>query len=103
MSSNVHMLSSQYPVFNTELKNKGFILLDEMFKSNGWHITKNEMGWIGYTKAGYETEFFDIRIDQTKIYVSFPLKNSVFQYTTSFKDYFTACEYIEARFKELQE
>ena len=103
MSSNDNMLSTQYPNFNTEIKNKGFLLLDEMFKSNGWHKTKNEINWITYTKAGFETEFFDIKIDETRIHVCVPLKNSIFQYTTSFKDYFTASEYIENRFKDLHE
>jgi hypothetical protein len=100
MSSNDNMLSEQCTIFNTELKNKGFFIVDEMFKSNGWHMTKNEMNWISYTKAGYETEFFDIKLDANKVYVSIPVKNSIFQYTTSFKDYFTASEYVEQRFND---
>jgi len=91
------MLSEQY---NTELKNKGFLILDEMFKSNGWHMTKNEMNWISYTKTGFETEFFDIKLDTNTVYVSVPVKNSIFQYITSFKDYFTATEYVEQRFND---
>jgi len=100
MSSNDNMLYEQYTIFNTEIKNKGFLILDEMFKSNGWHMTKNEMNNITYTKAGHETEFFDIKIDAYKVYVSIPIKNSIFQYSTSFKDYFTASEYVEQRFKD---
>jgi len=100
MSSNDNMLSNQTTILKTEIKNKGFFLLDEMFKTNGWHMTKNEMNWVSYTKAGNETEFFDIKIDQNKVYVSVPIKNSIFQYTTSFKDYFTASEYVEQRFKD---
>jgi hypothetical protein len=100
MTSNDNMLTEQYSIFNTELKNKGFFILDEMFKSNGWHMTKNEMNWISYTRAGYETEFFDIKLDTHKVYVSIPIKNSIFQYTTSFKDYFTASEYVEQRFAD---
>jgi len=100
MSSNDNMLSNQTTILKTEIKNKGFFLLDEMFKTNGWHMTKNEMKWVSYTKAGNETEFFDIKIDQNKVYVSVPIKNSIFQYTTSFKDYFTASEYVEQRFKD---
>jgi hypothetical protein len=100
MFSNDNMLSVQNEISNTEIKNKGFFLLDEMFKSNGWHMTKNEMNWICYTRAGNETEFFDIKLDQKRVYVSVPIQNSIFQYTTSFKDYFTASEYVEQRFKD---
>ena len=100
MSSNVNMLSTQSNISTTEIKNKGFFLLDEMFKSNGWHMTKNEMNWICYTKTGNETEFFDIKLDKSRVYVSVPIQNSIFQYTTSFKDYFTASEYVEQRFKD---
>lgn len=93
------MLSSEVTV-NTEIKNKGFSLMDDLFKTNGWHIVNNEMDRITYTKTGHETEFFDLKVMQNNIQVSIPLKNSRFQYTTSFKDYFTATEYIETRFKE---
>ena len=80
---------------SSELKNKGFTLLDATFKEKGWHLAKNEMNWICYTKFGDETEVFDIKIDASKIQVSVPLKNSPFNYVTSFKDYFSASEYIE--------
>jgi len=101
MTYNDIMLSTKHNVTtHTEIKNKGFILLDEMFTSNGWHITTNELTCVCYTKTGYETEFFEIKVGQNKIYVSVPVQNSIFQYTTSFKDYFTASEYVEQRFKD---
>ena len=100
MSVNDNTLSGQHTILNTEIINKGFFIIDELFKSNGWHMTINEMNQISYTKSGNETEFFDIKIDRTKVYVSVPIKNSIFQYTTSFKDYFTASEYVEQRFKD---
>ena len=98
MSSNDNMLSNQRSILNSEIKNKGFAILDEMFKKHGWYMVKNEMNWISYTKFGHETDLFDIKIDQKSIHVSIPIKNSVYQYITSFKDYFQASEYIEARF-----
>jgi len=101
MTSYYNTISSQYGMDNSEIKNKGFLILDEMFKSNGWHMTKNEMNWICYTTVGNETEFFDIKIDNSKIYISIPIPNSVFQYTTAFKDYFAASEYVEQRFKDM--
>jgi len=100
MNSNGNMLSQQYTILTTEIKNKGFILLDELFKQHGWHMIKNEMNWISYTKLGHETEFFEIKLDRAKIHVSIPLKNSMYQYNTTFNNYFEASEYIEMRFKE---
>jgi len=41
---------------------------------------------------------FDIKIAADKIIVSTPLKNSIFQYVTTFKSYFDASEYIEQKF-----
>jgi len=98
MISNDNMLSNQYDVLDTELKNKGFVLLDEIFKKHGWHMIKNEVNWISYTKLGNELDLFDIKINQKSIHISIPIKNSPFQYTTSFSDYYRATEYIESRF-----
>ena len=79
----------------SEINNKGFLILDQLFKKHGWHIVKNEMNWICYTKFGNETDVYDIKIDASKIHVSVPLKNSPFNYVTFFTDYFSASEYIE--------
>ena len=100
MNSNTNTLSENKFANDTSIKNKGFMLLDEMFRQYGWHMCKNEMNWICYTKFGQETEFFEIRIDLSKIHVSIPIKNSPYQYNTSFKNYFEASEYIEERFKD---
>lgn len=83
---------------NSDLVNKGFILLDELFKSHGWHLFKNENNWISYTKIGNETSFFDLKISPDSIIVSVPLKNSIYQYVTTFKSYYDASEYVEQRF-----
>jgi hypothetical protein len=99
-NSNTFSENQQYSILDGEIKNKGFALLDEMFKKNGWHMTKNELYWISYSKFGHETEFFEIKLDSTKIYVSIPIKNSPYQYTTTFTNYFQASEYVEERFKE---
>lgn len=91
MATTSNMLSE-----TSEIKNKGFLILDELFKEKGWKMIKNEMNWICYTKFGNETDVFDIKIDPTKIHVSVPLKNSPFNFVTSFTDYFNASEYIES-------
>jgi hypothetical protein len=95
-------LSTSTSQEETTIENKGFILLDNMFKNNGWKLIKNEMNWICFSKPGFQTEYFEIKIDQSKIFVSIPIKNSMFQYKTSFKDYYSASEYIEERFKDLR-
>jgi hypothetical protein len=98
MSSNDNMLTTVTPT--SEIKNKGFILLDSLFKENGWHMTKNEMNLIEYTKQGHESDFFQIKLDQKNVYISVPIKNSPYQYKTTFTNYFDASEYVEKRFKD---
>lgn len=85
---------------DSQIKNKGFAILHELFIENGWHLVKNDFEWIVYSKLGHETEFFEIRLDKNCILVSIPIKNSAYQYRTSFKDYFQASEYLEMRFKD---
>ena len=87
-------------VLNSEIKNKGFAILDEIFKNHGWSLQKNDFDWISYTKFGDETSYFDIKITVDKIIVSVPLKNSNYQYVTTFKSYYDASEYIEQKFTE---
>ena len=82
------------------IKNKGFVLLDELFKENGWALANNEFEAISYVKPGHEIDSFDIEIDNNKIYVCVPLKNSKYKYETRFTDYFTASEYVEMRFQD---
>ena len=98
MSTNDSMLTKENVIFNNELKNKGFALLDVLFKEHSWHMIKNEMNWLCYTKLGNELDLFDIKINQKSIQVSVPVKNSPFQYVTSFKEYYPASEYVESRF-----
>jgi len=99
MNTNDNMLSQGLHLqLNSEIVNKGFSILDIMFRENGWHMIKNEMDRITYTKLGLETELFDIKINKKSISVSVPVLNSPFQFVTSFPDYFQASEYVEARF-----
>ena len=86
------------PILNSDIKNKGFVILDEMFKKHGWHMVKNEPNWINYTKFGDETSCFDIKIATDKIIVSVPIKNSIYQFVTTFKGYYEASEYVEQKF-----
>lgn len=96
MNTNDNMLSND-PVLNSQIKNKGFAILDSIFKQHGWHLVKNELNWICYTKFSDETSFFDMKILQDKIIVSVPIKNSAYQYVTNFKGYYEASEYIQQK------
>ena len=100
MSSNTNnvITNDTSSILNSEIKNKGFAILDQVFREHGWYITKNEMNYISYGKQGLETDFFDIIVEAKTIKVSVPIKNSPFQYVTTFNDYFSASEYVEARF-----
>lgn len=98
-----NMHSVQDSIFNTEVNNKGFAILDTLFKEKGWHLIKNDMNRICYSKFGNETDFFDIKISQKAIHISIPLKNSSYQYNTLFSDYFQASEYVESRFLDFIE
>ena len=82
---------------NNDIKNKGFTILHSLFKEKGWYIVKNEMNWISYTKFGDETSFFEIKILPNKITVCVPIKNSQYQFITSFKGYFETSEFIEQK------
>ena len=82
----------------SEINNKDFTITDKLFKEYGWHLAKNEMNFICYTKLGHETDVFDIQIDTNDIiHVSVPIKNSSYNFVTSFTNYFSASEYIESR------
>jgi len=91
------------PILNSNINNKGFAILDATFKEKGWHLVKNEINWISYTKFGDECSFFDIKILPDKIVVSVPIKNSSYQYITNFKSYFEATEYMEQKLIDYSE
>ena len=86
-------------VFLSGVKNKGFAILDTVFKENGWCLASNDMNWVSFIKSGGDAmNSFDIRVTPEKIIVSIPLKKSVYQYASSFDNYYDACEYVENRF-----
>jgi len=85
---------------SNELTNKGFILLDKVFKDRGWILIKNDFDHISYIEKGKELDIFEITIDSTHIHAHVPLKNSPYNYVTSFTSYFEASEFIETKFKD---
>lgn len=76
-----------------------FDVLQPMFFKYGWGLVcKNNDDSIMYVKPGYETERFEIKIVSTKVIVSVPIRNSIFQYRTSFTSPLDAIGYIKNRF-----
>ena len=82
---------------NATINNKGFSILDSIFKQYQWHLVKNDLNFISYTKFGDETNHFDFKILKDKIVVSVPIKNSSYQFVTNFKSYFEASEFAEQK------
>ena len=86
---------------NLNIKNKGFLLLDILFKEKGWMLSKNELNLIEYKRPDFgDLDYFEIRIDKHKVNVSVPVKHTPYQYKTSFDNYYNAIEYVEKRFKD---
>ena len=86
---------------NLDIKNKGFLLLDILFKEKGWTLTRNELNWIEYKRPDFgDLDYFEIKIDKSKVNVSVPIKHTPYQYKTSFDNYYNTIEYIEKRFKD---
>jgi hypothetical protein len=100
MNNYTHSNNETKILTNNKLINKGFSLLHELFLNNDWMLTINLFNHICYSKKNFETEFFEIILDKKKVYVSIPLKNSIFQYKTSFDNYASACDYVEKMFIE---
>ena len=96
MNTHETMLTND-PVLTSQIANKGFAILDALFHEKGWHLIKNEMNWITYTIRGNECAYFDIKILPDKIVASVPVKNSTYQYVTSFTCYYEASEYVEQK------
>lgn len=92
-----HTMLTSDPIFQSNIINKGFAIVDAMFKEHGWKLVNNEQVWITYIKEGDETSFFDIKVLADKIVVSVPIKRSTYQYVTTFKEYYEASEYIEQK------
>lgn len=102
MNTNDTIYTNDNTVFNDNavnatINNKGFSILDSIFKQYQWHLVKNDLNFISYTKFGDETNHFDFKILKDKIVVSVPIKNSPYQFVTNFKSYFEASEFAEQK------
>lgn len=100
MSSNYLNSETHKQFTEANVKNKGFIVLDELFKTHSWSLITNEMDHITYAKSYMDPNIFDIKVEKASVSVTVPLKNSNFLYTTTFSNYFEASEYVEERLND---
>lgn len=85
---------------NSALANKNFEHIDKLFLENKWSRIDNTKHIVTYSKCGYETEYFRMKLDTDFIYVTIPLKNVPYHYTTKFRDFTEASHYLTSRFYE---
>ena len=91
----------QEPIEQQEqLLNKQFSILVEKFYQHDWLLYKNEKDHIMFKNPITDYDFFEIELDKTNIFVTIPLKNSIYKYKTKFDSYFQACEFIEMHLDE---
>lgn len=75
--------------------------MDSMFTNNGWYPIQKDTNRLSYTKKGNETDVFDIAVvGPTNVRVGVPMKNSTYQFVTTFKDCMEANTYVKSRFYE---
>jgi hypothetical protein len=90
-----------------------FVSVDALLRNNGYHEEKErgekekekekerEGSWgHNYVRTGFETEYFEIRLENNRFYVSSPMKNSIIQYKTSFNDIESAALYMESKLRD---
>jgi hypothetical protein len=80
-----------------------FISVDALLRNNGYLDTKRKenISWgHNYVKVGFETEYFEIKFEENKFFVSSPIRNSNYQYTASFVDCESAASYMESKFRD---
>jgi hypothetical protein len=86
----------------TKIKNNAFSTLEELFYQHNWVLDKNELTHFTFKKENNDYDYFEINIETDRINVTIPLKKSIYKYSTFFKDYFSACEYIEMHVKDYE-
>jgi hypothetical protein len=77
-------------------------MLNKFFNSNNWYNDKtnnNDLYTINYRKNKIKNEYFEIKIVDTKLIVSIPIKNSIYQYQTTFNDCKDAISYLDKYIK----
>ena len=77
-------------------------LFNKLFNSYKWFndkSNKNDLYNIIYRKNKIKNEYFEIKLDIHKIHVTIPIKNSIYQYQTSFNNYKDSLLYLDKYIK----
>lgn len=88
---------------NTILANERFEHIHNCFLEYGWEQVENTHNVITYSKSGHETDFVRIKVENSFVFVTVPMKKIPYVYITKFKDIVKALHYAECRFKEYVE
>lgn len=76
--------------------NEDCIVLHQLFIQYGWYPIHYKSNLITYSKRGYETDYFELRLNTNNtIHVVIPLKN--IHYKTTFTDIHSAVQYVKKR------
>lgn len=85
---------------SSTIVNKGFALAAETFVSKGWSIKTNTATTLVFGRPEDPSLVYDefkLCAESDRINVLFPVPNSNVAYSTWFKDYFSASEYLTSR------
>ena len=94
------MSSSSYnSLYLENVENKGFILVDEYFTEKGWLRVENKMNKLIYCNPNKRLERYELHVDNDKVHIVIPLKNSSYSYRTFFDNYFRASEFVISHLK----
>lgn len=77
-------------------------MLNKFFNSNNWHNDKSnptDLYNIIYRKNKIKNEYFEIKVIEKKLIVSIPVKNSIYQYQTTFNNYTDTIAYLDKYIK----
>lgn len=77
-------------------------LFNKLFNSYNWFndkSNKNDLYNIIYRKNKIKNEYFEIKLDVHKILVTIPIKNSIYQYQTTFNNYKDSLLYLDKYIK----
>jgi len=77
-------------------------LFNKLFNSYKWlndKSNKNDLYNIIYRKNKIKNEYFEIKLDNYKILVTIPIKNSIYQYQTTFNNYKDTLVYLDKYIK----
>lgn len=92
-------LSMNNKITTEVLKNKIFLDNHVYFVTNGWKLKENTITDIVYVHPNYPTDEFKVNINNKLIKITIPVLSSNYAYSTTFKSYYQASEYLQLHLK----